>query len=74
MIFMYFQEEDIRSMLAAKFQVFSTFGSNFNLAGGSFDPPPPPSHKSNLHKIKKPIVYRVKSKAGKNLCGVSFFI
>ena len=35
MIFMYFQEEDIRSMLAAKFQVFSTFGSNFNLAGGS---------------------------------------
>ena len=37
MIFMYFQEEDIRSMLAAKFQVFSTFGSNFNLAGGSFD-------------------------------------
>ena len=39
MIFMYFQEEDIRSMLAAKFQVFSTFGSNFNLAGGSFVKP-----------------------------------
>ena len=73
MIFMYFQKEDIRGIPAAKFQVFSTFGSNFNLAGGSFDPPPAP-HKSNLHKIKKPIVYRVKSKAGKNLCGVSFFI
>ena len=72
MIFMYFQKEDIRGIPAAKFQVFSTFGSNFNLAGGSFDPPPP--HKSNVHKIKKPIIYRVKSKAGKNLCGVSFFI
>ena len=70
MIFMYFQKEDIRGIPAAKFQVFSTFGSNFNLAGGSFDPP----HKSNVHKIKKPIIYRVKSKAGKNLCGVSFFI
>ena len=35
MAFKYFWKLDIKGMLRAKFQVSSTFGSNFNLGGGA---------------------------------------
>ena len=44
LVFKYFWKSDIMGILCAKFQGSSKFGSDLNLAGGSFHPttPPPP--------------------------------